>query len=89
MLIRSTPGVVLDAARTLVLASALCGVAVLAHADTASPNIEQAQEDLAFARGVEAYVWAYPLAITAATAEIATTTDRSLPTSAPMADLPI
>ena len=48
-------------------------------ADPAPVNIEQAQEDLAFARGVEAYIWAYPLAITAATAEIATNTDKPLP----------
>ena len=79
MLIRLAPGIALDAARTLVVASAFCSVAALAHAESAPPNIEQAQEDLAFARGVEAYIWAYPLAITAATAEIATNTDEPLP----------
>jgi hypothetical protein len=43
------------------------------------PNFEQAEEDLAFARGIEAYVWAYPLVITAATAGVATNTDKPLP----------
>jgi hypothetical protein len=43
------------------------------------PDFEQAEENLAFARGIEAYIWSYPLAITAATAEIATSTDKPLP----------
>ncbi len=79
MLIRARPRVGFHASRALVLAAALCGVAATAQAESPPPNIEQAQEDLAFARGVEAYVWAYPLAITAATAEIATNTDKPLP----------
>ena len=79
MLIRSTPGVAFRASRTLALFLAFCAVPAFAQADSVPTNIEQAQEDLAFARGVEAYVWAYPLAITAATAEIATNTDKPLP----------
>lgn len=51
----------------------------LAQTQPAPLNIQQAQEDLAFARGVDAYIWAYPLAITAATAELATSTDKPLP----------
>jgi len=50
-----------------------------ALAQDSKPNIEQAEEDLGFVRGAEAYIWAYPLTITAATAEIATNTDKSLP----------
>jgi hypothetical protein len=42
-------------------------------------NVQQAEEDLAFVRGVEAYIWAYPLAISAATAMFATNTDKPLP----------
>lgn len=42
-------------------------------------NIPQAQEDLAFALGVQATVWSYPLVISAATAAVVTATDRALP----------
>ena len=45
------------------------GSPLLAQPQPAPLSIEQAEEDLAFARGVDAYIWAYPLAITAATAE--------------------
>jgi hypothetical protein len=55
------------------------GPPALAQPQQAPLNIEQAQEDLAFARGVDAYIWAYPLAITAATAELATSTNKPLP----------
>ncbi|MBL0075856.1 MAG: DUF1254 domain-containing protein [Rhodocyclaceae bacterium] len=48
---------------------------------TAPPviNLQQAQEDLAFALGVQATIWAYPLVITAATAQSLTATDKPLP----------
>ena len=46
---------------------------------TSSVNVEQAKRDLAFALGVEAFIWSYPLTITAATAEVATNTDKPLP----------
>lgn len=42
-------------------------------------NVQQAQEDLAFALGVQATIWAYPLVITAATAQSLTATDKPLP----------
>lgn len=64
---------------SLSLLAGAFGSVPTAKAEGAPPNIEQEQEDLAFTRGVEAYIWAYPLAITAATAEIATNTDRPLP----------
>ncbi len=64
---------------SLSLLIACSGAAALAQPPNAPLNMEQAEEDLAFARGVEAYIWAYPLAITAATAEIATSTDKPLP----------
>jgi len=38
-----------------------------------------AEEALAFSVGVQAYIWGYPLAISAATALLATHTDRPLP----------
>ena len=72
----------IDARGLTIVAAMAAGLAFMPTAlaaDAAPPNIEQAQEDLAFARGVEAYIWAYPLAITAATAEIATNTDKPLP----------
>ena len=55
------------------------GSALAQTPQSTPPNFEQAEEDLAFARGVEAYIWSYPLAITAATAEIATHTDKPQP----------
>ena len=71
---------ILGALGFLSLIVACSGAPSLAQAPKATPpNFEQAEEDLAFARGIEAYIWAYPLAITAATAEVATNTDRSLP----------
>jgi hypothetical protein len=42
-------------------------------------NVQQAQEDLAFAVGVQATIWAYPLVITAATSELITSTDKPQP----------
>jgi len=39
----------------------------------------QADEDLAFSIGVQAYVWGYPLVISGATALVATNTDKPLP----------
>lgn len=42
-------------------------------------NVQQAQEDLAFAVGVQATIWTYPLVITAATAESVTATDKPMP----------
>lgn len=42
-------------------------------------NIQQAEEDLGFALGVEAYIWGYPLVITAATTLVVTDTDKPLP----------
>ncbi len=42
-------------------------------------NVQQAQEDMAFALGVQATIWAYPLVITAATALNITATDKPLP----------
>lgn len=63
-----------------------CGLASSAVAQEAKPpagpagvNVAQAQEDLAFALGVQATIWAFPLVITAATAEGITATDRPLP----------
>ena len=56
-----------------------CGAAGFTQAQKDTPNMQQAEEDLAFARGVEAYIWAYPLAITAATVEIGTSTDKPVP----------
>jgi hypothetical protein len=64
---------------TLSLLVACFGSPALAQPQPPSLNIEQAQENLAFARGVDAYIWAYPLAITAATAELATNTDKPIP----------
>ena len=40
---------------------------------------DQAEEDLAFSIGAQAYVWGYPLVVSAATALVATNTDRPLP----------
>jgi len=56
------------------------GLVAPAHAQQSNAvDVQQAQEDLAFAVGVAAYCWAYPLVITAATAEVATSTDKPLP----------
>jgi hypothetical protein len=66
----------LAALGALTLLLAWCGAPSRAQTP---PNFEQAEEDLAFARGIEAYVWAYPLVITAATAGVATNTDKPLP----------
>lgn len=48
-----------------------------ASVSTAPPvvNVQQAQEDLAFALGVQATIWTYPLVITAATAQGLTAVD--------------
>jgi hypothetical protein len=69
----------LRAAFGSILLVARFGSPALAQPQTPPLNIEQAQEDLAFARGVDATIWAYPLAITAVTAELATSTDKPLP----------
>ena len=42
-------------------------------------NIDQAEEDLAFSLATQAYIFGYPLAITAATTLIATNTPKPLP----------
>jgi hypothetical protein len=42
-------------------------------------NIDQAEEDLAFSLATQAYIFGYPLAITAATTQIATNTPKPLP----------
>jgi hypothetical protein len=42
-------------------------------------DVEQAERDQAFALGVQAYIWAYPLVVSAATAEAVTHTDKPLP----------
>ncbi|BBO90727.1 DUF1254 domain-containing protein [Desulfosarcina ovata] len=46
---------------------------------TCGVDIDHAEEDLAFALGTQAYIFGYPLAITAATTLIATNTDSPLP----------
>lgn len=69
------------------LSSLLCAVlAVSVSAQDAKPlapsaaaaavNVQQAQEDLAFALGLQATVWAYPLVITAATAQSLTAAEK-------------
>ena len=63
----------------LAVAGSIIASAGTTNAQDQKLNIEQAEEDLAFARGVDAYVWAYPLVITAVTAELATSTDKPLP----------
>jgi hypothetical protein len=51
----------------------------VAQSKAGSVDIAQAEEDQGFALGVEAYVWGYPLAITASTALGVTDTDKPLP----------
>lgn len=50
-----------------------------AQGQETNPANQKAEEELAFSLGVQAYIWSYPLAITAATAEVATSTDKPLP----------
>jgi len=45
----------------------------------ADPALDLADEDLAFSIGVQAWIWGYPLVVSAATALVATGTDRPLP----------
>lgn len=49
----------------------------VARATAPEVNIQQTQEDLAFALGLQATVWAYPLVITAATAQSLTAVEMS------------
>ena len=59
------------------------GFVTTAQAQSAKPSslidTQRAEEELAFAVGVQAYIWSYPLAITAATAEMATSVDKPRP----------
>jgi hypothetical protein len=66
----------------VVLMATLAGIAPTPAQETKSANAvnsQQAEEDLAFALGVEAYIWSYPLMMSGATAEVATATDKPLP----------
>ncbi len=42
-------------------------------------DIQKAQEDQAFALGIEAFICSYPTVVTAVTAEVGTSTDKPLP----------
>ncbi len=65
--------------RTLIWAASLALLSLAANAQTSVPDIAQAEEDQAFALGAQAYVWGYPLVISAATALVVTDTDKPLP----------